>query len=571
MQSAPQGPQLADFSASPRLVVISGIAVAVGVIAASLALILLRLIAFFTNAFYFHRISIDDVAPADAHLGPWSVLVPVAGGLIIGLMARYGSDRIRGHGIPEALEAILINRSLMQPRVAILKPLSSAISIGSGGPFGAEGPIIMTGGAFGSVLAQHLHLTNIERRTLLVAGAAAGMSATFAAPLAAILLAVELLLFEWRPRSIVPVALASATAAAVRHYIIGAGPLFPIDAQPSFPGAGGLAACLLVGVLAGGLSLLLTSAVYVAEDAFARVRVHWMWWPAIGGIVIGIGGLIYAPALGVGYQNIEALLGGDDSVRIILGILIVKAVIWAAALGSGTSGGVLAPLLMMGAALGALEGHFLPAEAPGFWPLVSMAAVLGGTMRSPLTSIVFAIELTHNFDMMYPIALASFVAFAFTVIVMKRSILTEKVARRGFHISREYSADPLELMLVREAMTAVAIAGAHTHNGHAPSDDADGHIAAAAVIIPVSDDDAPHAFPGEPVRTVLHRMLDADLTVIDVKDPATRQTVGRLSLSSILEARQRIYDEEHKRERMYTWRSLVPRRAAPAASSLDAH
>jgi H+/Cl- antiporter ClcA len=553
----------------------SGIAVAVGVVAAFLALLLLRLIAFFTNLFYLHRISISDAVPADANIGPWSIAVPVVGGLIVGLMARYGSDRIRGHGIPEALEAILINRSLMQPKVAVLKPLSSAIAIGSGGPFGAEGPIIVTGGAFGSVLAQHLRLTNIERRTLLVAGAAAGMSATFAAPIAAVLLAVELLLFEWRPRSIVPVALASAAAAFVRHYIIGAGPLFPLSAEPSFPGAAGMAACVLVGLLAGVLSLVLTTAVYATEDGFHRLPIHWMWWPAIGGLAVGSGGLLYAPALGVGYQNIGALLDGETGVRIILGLLLVKAVIWAMALGSGTSGGVLAPLLMVGAALGALEAHFLPGEGAGFWPLVSMAAVLGGTLRSPLTAIIFAIELTHNVDMMYPISLATFIAFGFTVVVMKRSILTEKVSRRGYHISHEYSADPLELLLVREAMTPVPPPTPAPSNGHAapPAVPSTAHVDALArvdgaplanghAIINASDDDLVYTVPGEPVRDALHRMLDAgaiDVPVIDPEDGM--RLVGHLSVTSVLEARQRIYDAERTRERMYSWSALIGRRA----------
>ena len=245
------------------------------------------------------------------HLGPFVIVVPVVGALIIGLMARYGSERIRGHGIPEAIEAILINGSRVEPKVAILKPISSAISIGSGGPFGAEGPIIMTGGAFGSLIAQFFHLTSAERKTLLVAGAAAGMSATFAAPVAAVLLAVELLLFEWKPRSLVPVALASATAAAVRRYMIGLGPLFPVPAHPVFIGPAGLAGCVVAGLLAGGLSALLTLAVYAAEDAFQHLPIHWMWWPAIGGLVIGIGGYIFPQALGVGYDTIGDLLQGD--------------------------------------------------------------------------------------------------------------------------------------------------------------------------------------------------------------------------------------------------------------------
>src|SRR5207302_1680353 len=294
-------------------------------------------------------------------------------------MAKYGSERIRGHGIPEAIESILLNGSRIEPKVAILKPISSAISIGSGGPFGAEGPIIMTGGAVGSLIAQLFHLTSAERKTLLVAGAAGGMSATFASPVAAVLLAVELLLFEWKPRSLIPVAMASAVAAVVRRYILGFGPLFPAPAHPLFIGPEGLLGC--------------------------------------------------------------ALIGGDVTTKIILGVLLVKWFIWAVSLGSGTSGGVLAPLLMMGGALGGLGAMFLPYEGAGFWQLISMGAILGGTMRSPFTSVVFAFELTHDASVFLPLLVASVVAHAFTVLTLKRSILTEKVARRGYHLSREYAVD----------------------------------------------------------------------------------------------------------------------------------
>src|ERR1700675_3340390 len=365
---------LGDFTATRRLLPISGLALAIGVVAAFVALALLRLIGLFTNLFYFGRWSTALVSPSGNHLGIFAVLVPVGGALIIGLMARYGSERIRGHGIPEAIEAILINGSRVEPKVALLKPISSAISIGSGGPFGAEGPIIMTGGAIGSMIAQLFHLTSAERKTLLVAGAAAGMSATFAAPVASVLLAVELLLFEWKPRSLVPVALASAMAAVLRRYLLGLGPLFPVPEHPLFIGLNGLLGCVLVGVLAGLLSALLTMSVYAAEDAFERLPIHWMWWPMIGGLVIGLGGLVFPQALGVGYDTIGALLAGNVTTHVILGVLLVKWFIWAVSLGSGTSGGVLAPLLMMGGALGGLEAMFLPNEGAGFWPLISMGA-----------------------------------------------------------------------------------------------------------------------------------------------------------------------------------------------------
>ncbi len=443
---------LADFTATRRLLIISAFGIVIGVVSAYVALALLKLIGFFTNLFFFQRLSTALMTPEEHTLGPWVILVPVVGALIIGIMARYGSERIRGHGIPEAIEAILINGSRIDPKVAILKPLSSAISIGSGGPFGAEGPIIMTGGAVGSLIAQFCHLTSAERKTLLVAGAAAGMSATFAAPLAAVLLAVGLLLFEWKPRSLIPVALASATAAAMRTYIIGMGPLFSVPAHPAFIGPLGLLGCVLAGILAGALSAVLTEAVYAAEDAFQHLPIHWMWWPSVGGLVIGVGGWMFPQALGVGYDVIADLLQGDVGARVILGVLVVKSVIWSVSLGSGTSGGVLAPLLMMGGALGGVEAWFLPAEGLGFWPLVSMGAILGGTMRSPLTGIVFALELTHDFNMVLPLLVAVTIAHGFTVLMLKRSILTEKIARRGYHLSREYAVDPLEILFVREVM-----------------------------------------------------------------------------------------------------------------------
>src|SRR5213594_1779086 len=444
--------ELGDFTTTTRLLKISALALGIGAVSAFVALGLLKSIALFTNIFFYQRIGVDGVQPAGHHLGPLVIVVPIIGGLIIGLMARYGSERIRGHGIPEAIEAILLNGSRVEPKLAILKPVSSAISIGTGGPFGAEGPIIMTGGAFGSMIAQLFHLTSAERKTLLVAGAAGGMSATFASPVAAVLLAVELLLFEWKPRSLIPVALASAVAAVVRRYSLGFGPLFPVPADPLFIGPKGLLGCALVGLLAGVLSALPTLSVYAAEDAFQKLPIHWIWWPAIGGLAIGLGGLVFPQALGVGYDTIGALLQGSVTTKVILGVLLVKWFIWAISLGSGTSGGVLAPLLLMGGALGGLEAMFLPNEGAGFWPWISMGAILGGTMRSPFTSIVFAFELTHDGNVFLPLLVGSVVAHAFTVLTLKRSILTEKVARRGYHLSREYAVDPLEILFVREVM-----------------------------------------------------------------------------------------------------------------------
>ena len=445
------GDPLRDFTADLRLLALSGMALVVGTGGAAAAWALLHLIDIVTNLAYYGRWSVVHVTPVGTPYGDFALLVPVVGCLIVGLMARYGSERIRGHGIPEAIEAILIGRSRIDAKVAVLKPLSSAISIGTGGPFGAEGPIIMTGGALGSLFAQMFHLSPAERKTLLVAGAAAGMSATFGTPIAAILLAVELLLFEWKPRSFVPVAVASIVAAVWRPWLLGPGPLFPMEASHAV-GPIGLLLCAAMGIIGGVSSGILTQMVYKSEDFFQRLPIHWMWWPALGGIVIGIGGLVSPHALGVGYDNIGALLRGTVDNATSLRVMFVKSIIWSVALGSGTSGGVLAPLLIMGGVVGRLVGNVMPVGDPAFWALLGMAAMMGGTMRAPLTAMLFALELTHDYNALLPLAVTSATAYATTVLLLKRSILTEKIARRGYHITREYSVDPFQLMRVQEVM-----------------------------------------------------------------------------------------------------------------------
>jgi CIC family chloride channel protein len=431
---------LGDFTAGPRLLLLAAMAAVAGAGGTVAAFVLLRLIALVTNLAYYQTVS-TVMRDFPAHLPLWTIGVPVAGGLIIGLMARYGSEKIRGHGIPEAIEAILIGQSKVAPKVAILKPLSSAISIGTGGPFGAEGPIIMTGGALGSLFAQLFHLSSAERKTLLVAGAAAGMTAIFNTPIAAVLLAVELLLFEWKPRSFVPVVVASVVAALFRPFLIDSGALFPYAGIPLLPWWG-LGLCIAVGIVAGLQSAAMTLCLYGIEDVFQRLPIHWMWWPALGGIAVGVGGYFDPAALGVGYDNIRALLAGGLDTHAATMLLLFKMAIWLIALSSGTSGGVLAPLLIMGGALGALEGHFIPFGDAGFWALLGMSAILGGTMRAPLTATFFAVELTGNTHILTPVLVAAVAAFTVTVLLMKRSILTERIARRGLHLTREYSVDP---------------------------------------------------------------------------------------------------------------------------------
>ncbi|MGB6899655.1 MAG: chloride channel protein [Candidatus Acidiferrum sp.] len=583
---------LGDFTATLRVIPISLLAIGIGVLCAFIALALLRLIGLFTNLFYYGRWSSSMISPAGNHLGFYSILVPIGGALIVGFMARYGSERIRGHGIPEAIEAILINGSRVEPKVAFLKPLSSAIAIGSGGPFGAEGPIIMTGGAFGSMIAQLFHLTSAERKTLLVAGAAGGMSATFAAPVAAVLLAVELLLFEWKPRSLIPVMLASAVADVVRWYLLGSGPLFPVPHHSLVLGPKALIGCVVVGLLAGGLSALLTMSIYAAEDGFEHLKIHWMWWPAIGGLAIGLGGLIFPQALGVGYDTIGALLQGSVTTHVILGVLLVKWFIWAVSLGSGTSGGVLAPVLMMGGALGGLEAMFLPNEGAGFWPLISMGAVLGGTMRAPFTSIIFAIELTHDTNVFLPLLVGSLISYGFTVLTLRRSILTEKVARRGYHLSSEYAVDPLEVLFVHEVMrpdVLVLLADADVsdieNTLHAdqfqkqrllPVVDGEGKLVGVLTRGDILERIAKEGDsimkrplrglvrsstletnPDDPLRLVVYRMAETGLTRLPVVERTTGKFLGLISLDDLLKARTRHLEEERRREQTLKLRYLL--------------
>jgi CIC family chloride channel protein len=443
--------RLADFTRDKRILILSLMAVIIGALSAVVAKVLVWLIAIITNLVFYQKLSSEFQSPEGHHLGALVILAPVVGGLLIGIMARFGSEKIRGHGIPEALEAILFGRSRMEAKVAVLKPLSSALSIGTGGPFGAEGPIIMTGGAVGSLFAQMFHLSPAERKTLLVAGAAGGMAAIFASPVAAVLLAVELLLFEWKPRSFIPVALAAATAGALRIPLMGAGPIFPVTAHTAL-GLEGLILALVAGIIAGLASGVLTTLVYACEDLFAKLPIHWMWWPAIGGLFVGIGGYLDPRVLGVGYETIHALLRGELIGAVVAGLLIGKALVWSISLGSGTSGGVLAPLLIMGGALGAIEARWMPMGDAGMWAMISMAAMMGGTMRSPLTAMVFTLELTHDLNLLPGLLVACIAAHAVTVLALRRSILTEKVARRGFHVNREYVVDPLMGLRVGEVM-----------------------------------------------------------------------------------------------------------------------
>ncbi|WP_374414429.1 chloride channel protein [Novosphingobium colocasiae] len=569
---------LADHSADRRMLLLAAAALVVGSGGAAGAWVLLKAIAIATNLFWFGHLSAAPNAIVDNTLGLWLVAVPVIGSLIVGVMARYGSDKIRGHGIPEAIEAILYGESRLSPRVALLKPLSSAISIGSGGPFGAEGPIIMTGGAIGSLFAQAFHLSAAERKTLLVAGAAAGMTAIFGTPMAAIMLAIEVLLFEWKPRSFVPLVIAVLVAWLWRPLLIDQGPLFPVH-HPIGLGSPHIALALAVGALAGAQASLLSTVLYRIEDAFARLPIHWMWWPALGGIGVGLGGLIDAHTLGAGYASIRGLLDGSLAMQVVVALLIVKAVIWLVALGSGTSGGVLAPLLLLGGALGFVLGQFLPGGA-ALWALAGMAGILSGAMRAPLMASLFAVELTGDFAMLPLTLAASAGAYAVSVLVMRRSILTEKIARRGRHVLQEYTIDPFDFLQAAQIMTpqpevlfdtmplaeAAAFFGTARHRSY-PVTTAEGTLKGIVSrgdalrwqvdgIPPdttlgdtLSDASQPCGTPHDPLSRIADLMVETGNGRIPIVVPATGRVIGILTRHDLLKVRHVHHEGETMRAR----------------------
>jgi CIC family chloride channel protein len=535
MRSRPSA--LRDFTVDRRVWLLTGVALFIGAGAAALAVLLLRAIAFATNVFYYHRLSLAMAGPAGSPLSPWIMpLVPVVGGMLVGLLAHYGSDKIRGHGIPEAIEAILLRGARVDPKVAVLKPLSAAVAIGSGGPFGAEGPIIMTGGAFGSLVAQWLKLTDAERTTLLVAGAAAGMSATFAAPMAAILLAVELLLFEWRPRSLVPVAAASVMAGVLRISWLGAGPLFPVELHSDLHLTRSMLVSAPLGMLVGFASAGLSRLMYGFEDGFehfcGHLKLHWMWWPAIGGIGIGLGGIFFPRGLGVGYDNIAELLRGNAPVSLLLGLLIAKSLMWAFSLSSGTSGGVLAPLLMIGAAIGetAAQLAHMPGETQALWALMGMGAMLSGALGVPLTAILFSLELTYALPALLPLTLACTASYMVTSLVMPRSILTEKLSRRGYHLSREYGVDPLEMVSVAEVMTEFS--------APASAGEASDLLEALPEVL---------AYTDETCRAVAEEMATTGVLSMPVVDRESGRVCGSISAQELLGGRRRAIARESER------------------------
>ncbi|MEQ9618375.1 MAG: chloride channel protein [Deltaproteobacteria bacterium] len=438
-----------------RIILISLI---IGVVGGFVAQGLTRLIGLITNLAFYGHLSSSFISPAGNHLGVFVIIVPVIGGIIVGFMARYGSKGIRGHGIPEAMEQVLTNQSRIQPRLTFLKPISAAIAIGTGGPFGAEGPIIATGGAFGSLLGQLLNTTADERKILLSAGAAAGMAATFGSPVSAVLLAVELLLFEFRPRSLIPVALASVAATAVRIAFVGTKPIFSIPhIAPASSGA--LIVYIALGAVVGLCAVLVTKSVFKLEDLFAKLPIHWMWWPALGAIAVGVIGYFAPDTLGVGYNVINEILSGEITGKVLIALFILKFISWSIALSSGTSGGTLAPLFTIGGGLGATLGSLVIIISPtleidpNVAALVGMAAMFAGASRAFLASVIFAFETTLQPFGLLPLLGGCAAAYLISGLLMRHTIMTEKIQRRGVHVPVEYGTDALEKMLVRDIAT----------------------------------------------------------------------------------------------------------------------
>lgn len=573
-----------------RIVLVSFLSAAVGLIAGCIAFLLYRLIGFFTNLAFYGHLSTRFVSPgaAVAHLGYWVIPIPVIGGLIVGVMAKYGSPKIKGHGIPEAMEAVLVNRSRIQPRVAILKPISAAIAIGTGGPFGAEGPIIQTGGAFGSLIGQFVHTTAAERKVLLACGAAAGMSATFNTPIAGVILAIELLLFEFKSRSFIPLVIASTLATAVHMQLLGAGPMFKVSAM-DFGVPRALPFYLLLGLICGLAAVGFTRLLYWTEDLFEKLPVDEMWWPAIGALGLGIIGYFVPRILGVGYDTIGDILNASLAWKVLLAVMIAKAIALVISLGSGTSGGLLAPMFMSSAAMGGVLAlvlnHLFPSAhlSAGAFALVAMGAVFGAASRATFSFIIFAFEITRDYNSVLPLMLVSVIADGISMLLMpKASIMTEKLTRRGLRIHQDYEADILQHTLVSDTMDREIPAIPGSMHLSELSDriargepavsrhqallvcDSEGKLAglitrgdvlrclqqdSSMTVLDAAARNVVVTYPDESLNDAAEKMLRYNIGRLPVVDRADdRKIVGYLGRPQVLAARLRRLDEEHVRE-----------------------
>jgi H+/Cl- antiporter ClcA len=573
-----------------RMVLVSFLAAGIGLLAGLIAFVLYKLIGLFTNIFFYHRFVADFTSAQHNQLGLWVIPIPVIGGIIVGFMAKYGTSKIKGHGIPEAMEAVMVNRSRIEPRVAILKPISAAIAIGTGGPFGAEGPIIQTGGAVGSLVGQAFHTTASERKVLLACGAAAGMSATFNTPIAGVILAIELLLFEFKARSFIPLVIASTLATAVHMQLLGAGPMFKVTAMDfGIPHA--LPFYLLLGLVCGLAAVGFSKLLYWTEDQFEKLPIDELWWPAIGALGLGIICYFVPRVLGVGYDTIGDILNANLAWKLLLVVMVAKAAALVISLGSGTSGGLLAPMFMSSAAMGGVFAMGMDRIFPtanlsaGAFALVAMGAVFGAASRATFSFIIFAFEITRDYNSVLPLMLVSVIADGIAMWLMPRaSIMTEKLARRGLHIHQEYEADILQQVRVSETMdqdvpklpadmkvselsdliarrdpeisrhqgmvildTDGNLAGVITRGDVMRALDADS--TGASTVLDAGTRDVVVTYPDEMLHDASAKMLRNNigrLPVVDRKDP--RKVVGYLGRPGIMAARLRRLDEEHVRE-----------------------
>ncbi len=589
----PNLPRSTETFAAPapfRMVLVSFLAAGIGLVAGVVAFALYKLIGLFTNLFFFHRWSADFSSAQHNNLGWLVIVTPVIGGIIVGIMAKYGTPKIKGHGIPEAMEAVLVNRSRIAPRVAILKPISAAIAIGTGGPFGAEGPIIQTGGAIGSLVGQAFHTTAVERKVLLACGAAAGMSATFNTPIAGVILAIELLLFEFKSRSFIPLVIASTLATAVHMQLLGQGPMFPVG-QMNFAIPRALPFYLVLGLICGLAAVGFSKLLYWVEDLFEKLPFDEMWWPAVGALGLGIIAFFVPRVLGVGYDTIGDILNGELAWKLLLVVMIAKAVALVVSLGSGTSGGLLAPCFMWSAALGGLfaivANHIFPAAnlAPGAFALVAMGAVFGAASRATFSFIIFAFEITRDYSSVLPLMLVSVIADGIAMLFMPNSsIMTEKLARRGLRVHQDYEADALSQVTAADAMekdlpviTATTRVGALAKRitEHDPEVarheallivDAAGRLAGIITrgdLLRALDKDSAGAmtvleagskhlvvtYPDELVSEAAAKMLRFNIGRLPVVERTDeRKVVGYLGRSGIMAARLRRFQDEHVRD-----------------------
>ena len=572
-----------------RMFHISILAAIIGIVAGLVAYALFTLIGLLWNLVFFQQVSTELTDLDSNPIGLWMLVVPAIGGFVISLMAKYGTPKIKGHGIPEAMEAVLENRSRISPRVAIFKPIATAIAIGTGGPFGAEGPIIQTGGALGSILGQIVRTTAAERKVLLACGAAAGMAATFNTPIAAVILAIELLLFEFKSRSFIPLVIATVVATTVRMPLLGQGPLFQVTVSDfGIPRA--LPFYILLGLLCGLAALGFTRALYWVEDLFEQLPVNEFWLPVIGGFGLGIIGYFVPRVLGVGYDTISGILNNQLPLNILLTVMVFKSLALLVSLGSGTSGGLLAPMFMASAAMGGVLAILLNTAspglnlAPGAFALAAMAAVFGAASRSTFAFIIFAFEITQDYNAILPLMLVCVIADGVALFFMRDTIMTEKLARRGLRVPQEYEADVLRQVTVGSMMDPAPMTLAssltvqqladHIARGEAayvrhqafPIVDEHGRLSGIITrgdLLRVLETTSGESlsvcqagtqtlvvtYPDEMLHDALHKLLAHDIGRLPVvKREAPQQLVGYLSRGAILRARQSKLHEEQVRE-----------------------